>query len=682
MNLTYFLSTILIINLLLGVVFFFTNKNRFLNFLFGFLYINLCAWILSIVMVMNFGPFVWREVAFISLPLMILGLVIFAHLFPKAPKKIKWLQFWYVIPVFLYSVVTAVRSDLLVYGEEIIDNQIHVEYGPLIHVERFIYVTYAIAAIVLLFSRLRKEKNIILKTQLKYITAGSTFFLVTSSLTSVILPAFNIFDFNLIAPIITIPLVISITYAITHYRFLDLQIIFRKFLTYSTVILLSVGLVLILVKETSPFFYLSNRVMAGIIFIFAVFYFESVFSFITRLYLNLIPASKNCSQILKKLSSSLESTLNLDEITQSLFQQIPVALGTSQPGGLYLKNENQFTNVKSSQALEYSESLGDLLAESKGSLTADEVEMKMLHDTDEKYQKAWQSFSDLNASIVLPLKKENELIGFYVLEKSQKEDRVKQLLSSQKLKEVEKFLNKTAAMAISNAQKYQSLEKRYKKAHLGKKDLIQSLYHEFNTPLAVMKGNLEILKMTCDEQKLPELIHLENSVNQVTDVSNRLLEMANLEKESPENLINRKVNVFDVIDNLRWQINDEKNLRIVHEKNSYEVKGALEWLEKGFYEILKNAFFYAKSEIEITYAKKKNHLLISFKNDGDAVHSSHLNRVFDKFYRVDPSRTKATGGVGLGLALVKLIINKHQGSVKMISNANQGVEVLVELPLS
>lgn len=72
---------------------------------------------------------------------------------------------------------------------------------------------------------------------------------------------------------------------------------------------------------------------------------------------------------------------------------------------------------------------------------------------------------------------------------------------------------------------------------------------------------------------------------------------------------------------------------------------------------------------------------VSIRDEGVGISEEDSRRIFDRFYRVDDSRTKATGGTGLGLAIVKRIVELHKGEIKINSELGKGTEISIVLPL-
>ena len=683
MNLLYALLSILFVNTVIGITFFFRNKRKNWSLIFGFFFLNVTIWIASLIAIPIMGPVFWNETAFISAQFILLSFLLFAHLMPTASKKRKWYHFWYVIPTIVLNVLIAININWLISSTTAVNNSLISELGPLYPIHQAYIGIYSLAAIILLLFNIRREKNIIIKTQMKYVAFGVILFIVGAITTNMILPSLGIFNFNLLSPLLTIPMVISISYAITHYRFLDLHLVFRKSMTYVTTALLAGGLFLILIKENSPFSYVTNKLMASIIFIFAVLYFDHIFQFVQKIYNHLSPASRKYIEILKGLNEKVVNTLNLKDLTDSLIQKLPIALAVSNQGTLYLKNNSDdFIDVQKNSLLKTKTPLSDYFQCHNHGITLDEVEVEWRTNPvfKQKYKGLKQSFKELTASLVLPLKKGNELIGLYVLKKAKSDNRISELLSSNRLKEVEKFLNQKVAIALSNAQKYQRLRDLQKKADATEKELIQSLYHEFNTPLTVIKGNLELMKAHNGQHHKKEIANAENSIDRVSHTTNRLIEIMHLGKTGVCTPKCKPLHLHALVSRLLKSVERKPTIKIIHQSSTHHILGAPEWTKKMIEEVLKNAFFYAKSLVKIHYKKGGNMLYISIYDDGKEIPKKHLDRVFDKFYRADLSRTKSTGGAGLGLALAKAIAKKQGGNISITCASKKGTTVTIGLP--
>lgn len=105
-------------------------------------------------------------------------------------------------------------------------------------------------------------------------------------------------------------------------------------------------------------------------------------------------------------------------------------------------------------------------------------------------------------------------------------------------------------------------------------------------------------------------------------------------------------------------------------------------LARVFNNILKNAIAYSYDDsiIEISAAQQEENVVITFSNHGNPISSHKLDTIFEKFYRLDTSRSSKTGGAGLGLAIAKEIVTAHQGDISVQSDDDQTVFTVV-LPI-
>ena len=116
-------------------------------------------------------------------------------------------------------------------------------------------------------------------------------------------------------------------------------------------------------------------------------------------------------------------------------------------------------------------------------------------------------------------------------------------------------------------------------------------------------------------------------------------------------------------------------LKLVTDPNmTYFVSADYFKLKQVFTNLIENGIKYGneKGAVNVILSRDKDEVLVSVKDDGPGIPPEHLNRIFDRFYRVDKSRSKDKGGSGLGLSIVKHIIQKHNSKVSVTSKVDKG----------
>ncbi len=221
-----------------------------------------------------------------------------------------------------------------------------------------------------------------------------------------------------------------------------------------------------------------------------------------------------------------------------------------------------------------------------------------------------------------------------------------------------------------------------------KNDLIVYLAHDLKTPLTSVIGYLSLLEETQDlpiEQRakyvgiaLDKAYRLEQLINEFFDITRLNLQTI----ETYKRKVNVTVLLLQCLDEF-FPMFDEKNINIVQDiKPALYVNADADKLARVFDNLFKNAVSYSYDSTDLVcnaYSEDHN-IVISIKNIGDDIPEEKLNRIFDKFYRVDSSRRTSTGGSGLGLAISKQIIELHNGTI--VASCDDGItEFKITLPI-
>lgn len=230
--------------------------------------------------------------------------------------------------------------------------------------------------------------------------------------------------------------------------------------------------------------------------------------------------------------------------------------------------------------------------------------------------------------------------------------------------EVEKKLNHFKTEAIKNERLARENEQK-------KDELIVYLAHDIKTPLTSMIGYLSLLSEIKDmpqEQRnryidiaLDKSYRLEYLINELFDVARFNSKKIVLEKEE----INLNLMLEQIADDF-YPTLKEMNKKINFTSDEKTILYAdPDKLSRVFNNLIKNAVNYSKenTDIDISILNKENQATVKITNKGKQIPKEKLDKIFEKFYRLDSSRTSKTGGSGLGLAIAKEMVELHGGRI-------------------
>ncbi len=229
-----------------------------------------------------------------------------------------------------------------------------------------------------------------------------------------------------------------------------------------------------------------------------------------------------------------------------------------------------------------------------------------------------------------------------------------------------------------------NLEKQKKaalEAEQRKNDLVVYLAHDIKTPLTSVIGYLSLLDEARDmpsEQKekyvgitLEKAYRLEQLINEFFEITRFNLQTIVLNKEK----INLLFMLQQMSDEFYPMLNPQGKQVSVNVPDGLTLWGDADKLARVFNNILKNAiaYSYENSVIDIFAQQQDKSIIITFTNQGNPIPQEKLETIFEKFFRLDTSRSTNTGGAGLGLAIVKEIVNAHGGNISVQSNIEKTV---------
>jgi signal transduction histidine kinase len=222
-----------------------------------------------------------------------------------------------------------------------------------------------------------------------------------------------------------------------------------------------------------------------------------------------------------------------------------------------------------------------------------------------------------------------------------------------------------------------------------RRDFVANVSHELRTPLTSMKGFLEtLLDGAIDDPaqaiRFVKIVH--EQTERLESIVNDLLTLARLESESEQPIARESVRVDElvagVVDACRL-LAEQRSMRIHCETpNDLIVNVNSRLFHQALVNLLDNAIKYSDpgKEIRISVRREAAEVIFEVEDQGWGIEARHLPRIFERFYRVDPSRSRQLGGTGLGLAIVKHVAQIHGGRVTVDSRVGVGTIFRIYLP--
>lgn len=219
-----------------------------------------------------------------------------------------------------------------------------------------------------------------------------------------------------------------------------------------------------------------------------------------------------------------------------------------------------------------------------------------------------------------------------------------------------------------------------------RKDFVGNVSHELRTPLTVLMGYIETFSDQPDlDPKWQRGFNLMTQQTQrMNHIINDLLLLSRLENE--ESIKAERVDMpklmTSIFDDAQAYNKDYGHLIDLHIDSQLNVYGSEVYLNSALLNLVTNAIKYTPKggEISITWQETKEGCLFSVQDNGIGIASEHLERLTERFYRVDSGRSRSTGGTGLGLAIVKHVIYQHGAKLLIESEENKGSTFNVLFP--
>lgn len=220
-----------------------------------------------------------------------------------------------------------------------------------------------------------------------------------------------------------------------------------------------------------------------------------------------------------------------------------------------------------------------------------------------------------------------------------------------------------------------------------RRDFVANVSHELKTPMGALGLLAETLLAETEPAVARRLAHrIHTEAFRVSRIIDDLLDLSRLESEEspPREPVLVNLVMAEATERIRAAAEQhDVAVELVEPTPPVAVLGDRRQLTSAVYNLLENAvkFSYPSGKVTITGSTAADHVLIEVHDDGAGIPARDLDRIFERFYRVDQGRSRATGGTGLGLSIVRHVAANHHGSVQVESREGAGSTFTISLPL-
>ena len=223
-----------------------------------------------------------------------------------------------------------------------------------------------------------------------------------------------------------------------------------------------------------------------------------------------------------------------------------------------------------------------------------------------------------------------------------------------------------------------------------RRDFVANVSHELRTPITSIKGFIETLQSGAihePENALRFLQIIARQADRLNQIIEDLLTLSRIEQEEEYGKVSLTLEPLKPVLQAAIQISEvraaEKEIHIsLSCPDGFQAYINPPLLEEAMVNLIDNAVKYSppKTLVKVEVEEVGESVLIRVHDQGRGIAPEHLPRLFERFYRVDPSRSRKVGGTGLGLAIVKHIVQAHNGVVTVESTLGQGTVFTLHLP--
>lgn len=220
-----------------------------------------------------------------------------------------------------------------------------------------------------------------------------------------------------------------------------------------------------------------------------------------------------------------------------------------------------------------------------------------------------------------------------------------------------------------------------------RRDFVANISHELKTPIGALSLLSEAVAASSDEPEMVQHFAGKMSVTskRLTELVQQIITLSKLQDNNPLREF-EMVDVGDLVNEAIAQAQNSAEIRQIlltfEFSNELKLSGDREQLVMAFHNLIENAINYSpeKTKVSISVESDERTISVIVKDQGIGIPESDLERIFERFYRVDPARSRETGGTGLGLSIVKHVASIHGGEISVWSKPGEGSSFTMTFP--
>ena len=231
-------------------------------------------------------------------------------------------------------------------------------------------------------------------------------------------------------------------------------------------------------------------------------------------------------------------------------------------------------------------------------------------------------------------------------------------------------------------------ESEAQRVHEVRRDFVANISHELKTPIGALSLLSEaVMEAKDDSESVTKFAsRMQIEAKRLTDLVQEIIQLSRVQDSDPlheaEVLLASDL-IKEALDQCRTTADARKITLFFQESKDTYIQGDHDQLTMAINNLIENAINYspAGTKVSVSTSAENGIISIAVSDQGIGIPEAEVERIFERFYRVDPARSRETGGTGLGLSIVKHVVTKHGGEISVWSSENVGSTFTIRLPI-